>query len=347
MKKKSGFINKAIVLFIVILVALFVSIYYKADNVAAWSDSDSNFGSDSIVSTQAIEGMQIYFCPEDCGDMNKLFPDDLNKMLCAIYDIEYDWFWDKARKLFDLNKEVIIVSDNDQFYANYTKLDPVVLDDINYLNSKGLIKLDTGSGYMHSKICVLDDYLLIGSKNFNKTKNYDNFILIKDKGLTSIAETEIKELYSGNFDKGEKTISQKGAIQLYFCPEDGCEEKYLEELSKAKDRIHCEFFTLTLDSLSTEMLNQKQGGADLKLIFENSQISQYSQFTKLIDYSKKTNGFYLHSKFCIIDDSVITGSMNPSKNSDTKNNEAIIIIHDEKVAEIYEDKFQEHWNKIE
>lgn len=334
MRKKSKLINKILLAFIIFFAILGFMLYKNADQKAIES-----------AHPHALQDITVYFCPEDCKDINSNF-EDINSLFCAIYDIEFPWFWNKARILYDSNKEVIIVTDNDQFYKNFTKMDPSTLEDVNYLYFKGVIVTDKKSAYMHNKICVLDDKLLIGSKNFNKTSNYDNFLVIKDANLANIAKLEILEMYSGIFGGGEPSPIQKGDIELYFCPEDSCESKYLTELKKAKERIHCEFFSMTLNSLSQLMLTQAKSGVDLKVLFEKSQINQYSQFAALANYSKKNTTGYIHNKFCIIDDTVITGSMNPSKNSNTQNDESIIIIHNPQIADIYENKFQQQWYKL-
>jgi len=337
MRKKSNLVEKILLIFIFVIIVFGVSLYYNQEI--------PNSNSTNITTSQDLTNIKAYFCPEDCADINQAFK-DINRLYCAIYDIEFPWFWNKAKTLYDSNKEVIIVTDDDQFYKNYTKLDPAVLSDINHLYSNGVVVDDKKSAYMHNKICVLDNKILVGSKNFNQTTNYDNFLIIQDKGLASIAKQEILEMHSGTFGKGEPSQKQEGKIQLYFCPEDSCEIKYKELLETAKERIHCEFFSMTLSSLSEIMLNKSKSGVSLQVLFEKSQISQYSQFSSLGDYSQKNKKGYIHNKFCIVDDTIITGSMNPSKNSTTQNDESIIIIQDSKLAEIYEKKFQEHWIKL-
>ena len=50
----------------------------------------------------------------------------------------------------------------------------------------------------------------------------------------------------------------------------------------------------------------------------------------------------MHHKVFIIDNrTVITGSFNPTKNGDTRNDENILIIHDEKIAGKYLEEFNE------
>ena len=56
---------------------------------------------------------------------------------------------------------------------------------------------------------------------------------------------------------------------------------------------------------------------------------------------------YMHNKFCVIDNNkVITGSMNPTDNGANLNNNNLIIINSNYLAENYEDEFQELWNGI-
>ena len=337
MRKKSPVIIKTIFVFIILIIVLAFAVYKN-------THSEPTESQDTLIQSKT-GNIQVYFCPEDCKDINTLFK-DINEFYCSIYDIEYSWFWNKAKSLYDSNKPVIIITDNEQLTNNFKKLDLPVLQDINYAYSSGFLKKDKYSGYMHNKFCAFGNYLLIGSKNFSNTSNYDNFILLENKELSEIAKEEILEQYSGTFNKGEKSPAQTGYLQIYFCPEDNCESKYLELLETAKERIHCEFFSMTLNSLSQAMLSKAGQGVDLKVLFEKSQISQYSQLTTLFAYAKKNTKGYIHNKFCIIDDTVITGSLNPSKNGTTKNDESIIIIQDPKIAEIYENKFQEHWVKL-
>ena len=52
----------------------------------------------------------------------------------------------------------------------------------------------------------------------------------------------------------------------------------------------------------------------------------------------------LHHKVFIIDEEiVITGSFNPSMNGDTRNDENILIIHDQDIAEKYLQEFGYLW----
>ena len=54
----------------------------------------------------------------------------------------------------------------------------------------------------------------------------------------------------------------------------------------------------------------------------------------------------MHHKCFIIDsETVVTGSMNPTGGGDTRNDENILIIHDEEIAGKYLDEFEKVWEE--
>ena len=84
---------------------------------------------------------------------------------------------------------------------------------------------------------------------------------------------------------------------------------------------------------------------EIKGIFEKSQGgSKYSQFKRLEDFGmdviKDSNPYNMHHKVFIIDNrTVITGSFNPTKNGDLRNDENMLIIHDERIAGLFVEEF--------
>ena len=84
---------------------------------------------------------------------------------------------------------------------------------------------------------------------------------------------------------------------------------------------------------------------------ENSKYTQKDRLSDAeISVKFDTNSANMHHKVFIIDDElVITGSMNPSKNGDFRNDENIIILHNPDLAQKYLDEFEtdkEHVRKI-
>ena len=92
------------------------------------------------------------------------------------------------------------------------------------------------------------------------------------------------------------------------------------------------------------MIEKFNSGVEVKGVFEKRQNSQYSEFSKLNDTGIPvvfdTNKATMHHKVFIIDEKiVVTGSFNPSVNGDTRNDENILIIHDEVVAGEFLEEF--------
>jgi len=91
--------------------------------------------------------------------------------------------------------------------------------------------------------------------------------------------------------------------------------------------------------------------AEVKGVFEKQQKSKYSMFDRLNESGRSdvsvrwdSYKYKVHHKFMVIDNrTVITGSMNPSKNSAYKNDESIIIIEDEDVASEYLSECEGLW----
>ena len=56
----------------------------------------------------------------------------------------------------------------------------------------------------------------------------------------------------------------------------------------------------------------------------------------------------MHHKVFIIDnETVVTGSMNPTGNGNSKNDENILIIHDSEIAKQYAEEFWRIWKETE
>lgn len=73
--------------------------------------------------------------------------------------------------------------------------------------------------------------------------------------------------------------------------------------------------------------------------------SRYLLKKGIKDIRISSNNYIMHNKFAIIDDKiVITGSYNWTASASERNDENLLIIHDEDIAKIYTDKFEDYWN---
>lgn len=306
---------------IIIILLFLISGFYKLFEIN--KTKDINFKENSNYDDYNLKNdYNIYFCPEnDCNyiiyNLFKIY-NDIN---CAVYNINIDWI---------LNSKAKLIIDNDEFEKIKDK----------YNNSN--IKTDSSSAYMHNKFCVFDNnLLLIGSTNFNYdsfTKQNNNFILTTNKELIYEAKKQFNEYWKGNF----KAIESKENI--CFSPKNNCAKYFITEANKSKERIKCMFYSFTYKEFAESLLNKD---LDIKIIFEKSQNSQYSQYDFLKENNIKViwdqNPSLMHNKFCIFDNKVITGSFNMSNNANFNNNESIIIIENKEIADLYNNYFDKYY----
>lgn len=286
---------------------------------------------------------KIYFCPRD--DCNKALFDFLasanSTIHCAFFDLD-------LKEIVDLLNEksktidVKVVVDNQYF---------------DELKQYSFIRKDTSKQYMHNKFCVVDSRKVF-TGSFNPTyndayKNNNNALFIDSIYLAKNYEDEFSELWNDIFGAGRKTENKiiylnDKEYESYFCPEDGCAEKIEAVLKKANNSIFFMAFSFTHPGIATTIAIKLSENISVKGIFEKRTVSNYSSYVFLAyqgaDLAADTNPYSMHHKVFIIDNkTVITGSFNPSKNADERNDENILIIHDSEIAGKYAEEFRYLW----
>lgn len=322
-------------LLLALLLVPLIYIYFYAD-----SELFAEFITGRISSEQELadEGnIEVYFCPQDnCESSFVNFLDSAQESIhCALFEVDLQSVQDK---LIEKSKslDVKIVTD-DGYYDEF---------------NRPFVKKDS-YGLMHNKFCVIDGKKIsAGSMNptFNcANKNNNNLLLIESKLLAENYEDEFQEMWGGRFKTGSKVarpeISLSGIkIKNYFCPEDDCAYQIKEELKKAEKSIYFMAFSFTHEGIANILLLENLNGVEVKGVMEARQVSEYSQFERLfnngIDVVKDKNKGNMHHKAFIIDEeTVITGSFNPTENGDTKNDENVLVIEDKEIAAQFLDEF--------
>ncbi|MBW2079283.1 MAG: phospholipase D family protein [Deltaproteobacteria bacterium] len=130
-----------------------------------------------------------------------------------------------------------------------------------------------------------------------------------------------------------------GDAEAYFCPEDDCASVVISQIGRAKSSIMFMYFSFTSGEIALQLLKMHKQGVRVEGIFENTQLSQYSQFWMLrfqgVDVSEDCAGM-LHHKVMVIDNkTVITGSYNPTQNAQLRNDENLVVINDRDLALAY------------
>jgi hypothetical protein len=205
-------------------------------------------------------------------------------------------------------------------------------------------------GLMHNKFCTYtnDDrkYVITGSYNpSGPEKKHDMLIVISSNSLHKEYYDEFHEMKKGVFAGGKRTITQHIALNTMiggsdyeiiitpaFCPEDNCEKRILGEMENARSSITMLAYTFTSEPIGDAMIQAHEKGVRVTIISDRgSRSTQGSQIPRMESHNitvRVAPGFMMHHKTIIIDDTIITGSMNYGKNANTRNDENILIIND-------------------
>jgi phosphatidylserine/phosphatidylglycerophosphate/cardiolipin synthase-like enzyme len=274
--------------------------------------------------------IKVYFCPQDmCQEKIIELIDSSVDIKCAFYDLDLPELIDKLKQ-----KNVY-----------------VILEDKNALE-----EFDTGYSYalMHNKFCVFDNStVLTGSMNPTERGNYynnNNLVIIESKTLAQNYLDEFDELDNDEYGTGQTVdnpIVMLGdtKVESYFCPEDNCKLRVINTLHTANESIYFMTFSFTDEDIGNLLWNKDYLGLNVKGILEKKQISDYSRYDDLKEFSIiDKNKYTFHHKVFIIDEKiVITGSYNPTKNANENNDENILIIHDKGIAKKFIDEFNKQY----
>lgn len=320
------------------LAALFIiliGIFFTYGNFSHSITGFAVFEPSPVAETSPNEPV-VLFCPYDaCKETFMFLINNSNTVDCAFFDLD-------VRELITLfaQKQHRLVVDMRNFN-----------DTIAALNSKPA----EGKRYMHNKFCVLNGEVVVtGSMNptYNDMeKNNNNLLIILSKLLAENYEAEFEELWNGVVNKGGKTknpviLLNNKTIENYFCPDDGCEKAVVAALEQAEKSIDFMAFSFTNKKIAETLIKKHNAGVTIRGVMEKQQNSKDSVFERLrvstIPLVWDSNKYKMHHKVFIIDnETVITGSMNPTGSGAWGNDENVLIIHDAVLAQKFVGEFEE------
>ena len=301
--------------------------------LSAISGCSGNISGNTVKEESVYEAgisMETYFCPRD--NCKNIFVNNINNaknsVYCAFFDLDLSNLISAiAEKSHNADVKIVIDKNN---YEEQIKGDGV--------------KIANSKQYMHNKFCVIDNNIVMtGSTNPTDNDvnfNNNNLIIIKSDYIAKNYNDEFDELWNGIYTAGNKVkynkiISDNLIIENYFCPEDNCKERVIKVINEAKHNIYFMTFSFTDEDIANAILFKN---IDIKGIFETLQAgSQYSQFQRLkdfgIDVKKDKNKKNMHHKVFIIDnETVITGSYNPTGSGNRMNDENLVVIRNREIA---------------
>ncbi len=250
--------------------------------------------------------------------------------------------------LYDMGREV-----NKALYEKSKQIPVRIVKDDETKLIEGKFKTDK-YGLMHNKFCIKDGNV-VWTGSFNPTKggekNDNNVLILYSYSMAEVYEDEFNEMWDGVFKGGDKIKYSDIYLnnELYnvrFCPEDNCADLVVEELSKAKKSIYFMTFSFTHPLIIDLLIEKNKEGVVVEGVVEAQRKNmEYEAYQELVDnginVGLDTNKYLLHHKVFIIDENtVITGSFNPTKGGDEKNDENLIVIHSPSIAKLYEGEFE-------
>lgn len=247
------------------------------------------------------------------------------------------------------------------------------------LKIKKVIKSDKGkSALMHHKFIIIDrEIVWTGSFNITVGSAYrddNNVIVINSPQLAKNFEAKFERMWGGDYFSPLKppypivkihphltpgvSLPSRGRmeeggvngikIETYFSPNGGCEEAIIKRLNQAKKSICFATFVFTNRRIANTIVKRFNQGIKVRGIMEREGFSPYYRYWLFKDIKadvKWDNNFYLlHHKFFIIDNKIlITGSYNPTRAAEEKNEENILIIQSPEICQFYQEEFERLW----
>lgn len=313
--KKKQIIDKIIETFLIIFIFLLILKHYRFIEY--------------LLELRCINEQRDYligFCPGCKSEFLKVL-NSSHTIKCALYSLDDE---DTLKVLISKNSEIKV------FYQNFWKVDKLIKELNKSLENSSLLPVYS-KGLMHHKFCVIDNnYVLLGSLNPTKKgfQQVNDFIVIESKTFNKKLNTIYNQLSTNpRFQQNLLSSVFYKKIQLFDCKVEPCKKRLLYEIRNAKEKVWFAQFLITDNDIAQTLL-EKSNKIDVKGIINQDNINlRGSDFRKLENFTKTLKD--LHLKVWIIDNKIITGSVNPSANGFENNDELMIIISDPKVYDGY------------
>ncbi len=243
----------------------------------------------------------------------------------------------------------------------------IVMESTNMDSSDVQALLDAGipilgdklQGLMHDKFVVIDrSEVWLGSMNYTDSGTYDdnnNMMRILSTKVAEDYSVEFKEMFEDNkfgpnvvAQTPNPTVTINGTrVDVYFSPDDHVLSALYNLLSQAEDSIYFLAFSFTTNELGDIVRQKAEEGLTIQGVMDKEQIAsntgtEFDPFRQAgLDVRIDGNDGQMHHKVFIIDGKIVaTGSYNFSKSAEEKNDENIIFIYNQKIAEQYMQEFQ-------
>jgi len=223
---------------------------------------------------------------------------------------------------------------------------------------------DNRQGLMHDKFMVIDrSEVWLGSMNFTDSGTYDdnnNMIRVLSTKVAENYSVEFKEMFEDNkfgedvvAETPNPTVTLDGTrVDTYFSPDDHVLTAIYNLLSGAEKSIYFLAFSFTSNELGQIVRTKAEDGLDIKGVMDKEQVAsntgtEYDPFRQAgLAVRIDGNDGQMHHKVFIVDEKVVVlGSYNFSRSAEERNDENILIVYNEQIAQFFVQEFQRVWNQ--
>lgn len=235
------------------------------------------------------------------------------------------------------------------------------------------LRPDALNGIMHNKVMIIDAFsddpndpiVFSGAMNFSDGQLHDDpndALFIQDQSLAKGYTLEFDEMMSGKFgeNKADNTpheyIIGGKRVESYFSPSEDVRARLFDAIDEADSELYFALLLITRNNLAYALRDRADAGVFVAGIM-NDDTNPFNPPADPFPWGiledglgdnlvEDENPYIFHHKYMIVDphdlDSdpfVWTGSYNWSNGAQFRNDENTLIIHDEKIANIYYQEF--------
>lgn len=218
---------------------------------------------------------------------------------------------------------------------------------------------DNRQGLMHDKFMVIDrSEVWLGSMNFTDSGTYDdnnNMIRIRSTKVAENYSVEFNEMFERNLfgpdvlaQTPNPSVALDGTrVDTYFSPDDRVLTALHDLLSGSEESIYFLAFSFTSNELGAVIREKADAGLEIKGVMDKEQIAsntgtEFDPFRQAgVDVRIDGMEGQMHHKVFIVDGKIVVlGSYNFSRSAEERNDENILIIYNEQVADFLMQEFE-------
>ncbi|MEN3047463.1 MAG: phospholipase D family protein [Candidatus Caldarchaeales archaeon] len=129
-----------------------------------------------------------------------------------------------------------------------------------------------------------------------------------------------------------------------------CASVIIDLINRANRSVLVAIFSFTRDDIAAALIRAKNRGVEVRVVMERERANESgSEYRRLrdnrVDVRLDGNSDLMHHKFIVVDERlVITGSYNFSVAAEDRNDENVVVILSERVADRYRSEFERVWS---